>query len=88
MNGKRNNSLMSIIAFGIIYCSMMYIVLVNAYTSTSFFTVLNVIKSDHAAALMTSLYFLILVATLMSTYLSPIDTIMPPIREGSTFVLS
>lgn len=37
---------------------------------------------------MMSVYFLILLATLMSTYLSPMDTIIPPINDGSTFAVS
>ena len=37
---------------------------------------------------MMSVYFLILLATLMSTYLSPMDTTMPPISDGSTLAVS
>lgn len=37
---------------------------------------------------MISEYFLILLATDMSTYLSPIDTTNPPIIAGSTLVVS
>jgi hypothetical protein len=33
-------------------------------------------------------YFLTLLATLMSTYLSPIDTTMPPMIDASTLAVS
>uniref|UniRef100_A0A182M442 Secreted protein n=1 Tax=Anopheles culicifacies TaxID=139723 RepID=A0A182M442_9DIPT len=35
-----------------------------------------------------SVYFLILLATLISTYLSPIETTIPPISAGSTLAVS
>lgn len=37
---------------------------------------------------MSSVYFLTLLATLMSTYLSAIETTMPPIKDGSTLVVN
>lgn len=46
------------------------------------------IRHVYATSLMICVYFLILLAMLMSTYLSPMETIIPPMMVGSTLDVS
>lgn len=57
--------------------------------STVGFSLSNVFKIRfYAAAEIRSWYFLTLLATLISTYLSPMETTRPPISEASTLTES